>query len=62
MEAFYHSRIENLTVQVNAKSQDLRRLEAQRNILNRKVRHLKEELFLLQEPPSHVAEVVKVMV
>ncbi|KAJ1332532.1 26S protease regulatory subunit 8 [Batrachochytrium salamandrivorans] len=42
-------------------SQNLRRLEAQRNQLNAKVRLLREELQLLQEPGSYVGEVVKVM-
>ena len=37
------------------------RLEAQRNELNSKVRHLREELSLLQEPGSYVGEVVKAM-
>lgn len=38
-----------------------RRLEAQRQQLNAKVRLLREELQLLLEPGSHVAEVVKQM-
>lgn len=41
--------------------QNLRRLEAQRNELNAKVRMLREELTLLHEPGSHVAEVAKSM-
>lgn len=45
----------------NTKSLNLRRLEAQRNQLNAKVRLLREELQLLQEPGSHVGEVVKLM-
>jgi 26S proteasome regulatory subunit T6 len=36
-------------------------LEAQRNALNSRVRLLREELKLLQEPGSYVGEVVKVM-
>ncbi|CAI9753666.1 unnamed protein product [Fraxinus pennsylvanica] len=43
------------------KDHDLQRLEAQRNDLNARVRSLKEELQLLQEPGSYVGEVVKVM-
>ena len=46
---------------VREKTQNLRRLEAQRNQLNSKVRLLSEELSLLQEPGSYVGEVVKVM-
>jgi 26S proteasome regulatory subunit T6 len=42
-------------------TQNLRRLEAQRNQLNAKVRLLRDELKLLQEPSSYVGEVVKVM-
>ena len=44
---------------VREKTQNLRRLEAQRNELNSKVRLLREELSLLQEPGSYVGEVVK---
>ena len=40
---------------------NLRRLEAQRNQLNAKVRLLREELQLLHEPGSYVGEVVKLM-
>jgi len=50
-----------LQVIVREKTQNLRRLEAQRNELNSKVRLLREELSLLQEPGSYVGEVVKVM-
>ena len=46
---------------MNRKTQNLRRLEAQRNNLNARVRLLREELQLLQEPGSYVGEVVKVM-
>lgn len=42
-------------------TQNLRRLQAQRNELNSKVRLLREELQLLQEPGSYVGEVVKQM-
>lgn len=42
-------------------SQNIRRLEAQRNQLNIKVRLLGEELQLLQEPGSYVGEVIKLM-
>ncbi len=46
---------------INEKSQNLRRLQAQRNELNAKVRMLREELQLLQEQGSYVGEIVKVM-
>lgn len=58
---YYQSKIEELEVVVRDKSKNLRRLEAQRNGLNSKVRMLREELQLLQEPGSYVGEVVKVM-
>jgi 26S proteasome regulatory subunit T6 len=48
-------------VECNSKTLNLRRLEAQRNQLNAKVRLLREELTLLQEPGSYVGEVVKLM-
>ena len=46
---------------LSEKLQNVRRLEAQRNDLNAKVRLLREELQLLQEQGSHVGEVVKPM-
>ncbi|KAG1471966.1 hypothetical protein G6F56_001815 [Rhizopus delemar] len=61
IKSYYQSKIEDCELVLNEKSQDLRRLEAQRNALNAKVRLLKEELQLLQEPGSYVGEVVKVM-
>jgi 26S proteasome regulatory subunit T6 len=50
-----------LEIAVRDGTQNLRRLEAQRNELNSRVRALKEELSLLQEPGSYIGEVVKVM-
>ncbi|XP_062517670.1 26S proteasome regulatory subunit 8 [Corticium candelabrum] len=61
IEQYYVTKIEELQLVVSEKAQDLRRLEAQRNDLNAKVRMLREELQLLQEQGSHVAEVVKPM-
>merc|ERR1711894_857025 len=58
---YYVSKIEELQLVVSDKTQNLRRLEAQRNELNAKVRMLREELQLLQEQGSHVGEVVKPM-
>ena len=58
---YYTAKIEELELIVRGKMQNLRRLEAQRNELNIKVRHLREELALLQEPGSYVGEVVKAM-
>ena len=58
---YYQAKIDELEVIVRERTQNLRRLEAQRNELNSKVRLLREELSLLQEPGSYVGEVVKVM-
>ena len=61
VQTYYSSKIEELEVEVRERMLNLRRLEAQRNELNSKVRLLREELSLLQEPGSYVGEVVKVM-
>ncbi|OLY83679.1 26S protease regulatory subunit 8-like protein [Smittium mucronatum] len=58
---YYISKIKEAEHLIVDKSNNLKRLEAQRNVLNSKVRLLKEELGLLQEPGSSVGEVVKVM-
>lgn len=74
---YFTSKIEEAELLIHSKTQNLRRLEAQRNALNAKgnywfvfilaysnvilVRLLREELQLLQEPGSYVGEVVKVM-
>ncbi|KAF9977400.1 26S protease regulatory subunit 8 [Actinomortierella ambigua] len=61
IQGFYRAKIEEAESIIHEKTQNLRRLEAQRNVLNAKVRNLREELQLLQEPGSFVAEVVKLM-
>ncbi|XP_003370481.1 26S protease regulatory subunit 8 protein [Trichinella spiralis] len=53
--------IGNKAFELSEKSRNLRRLTAQRNELNAKVRMLKEELSLLHEQGSYVGEVVRVM-
>ncbi|VDN08663.1 unnamed protein product [Dibothriocephalus latus] len=58
---YYVSKIDELQYVVTEKVQNLRRLEAQRNELNAKVRLLREELQLLQEQGSYVGEVIKPM-
>jgi 26S proteasome regulatory subunit T6 len=58
---YYVTKIEGQQLALSEKSQNLRRLEAQRNELNAKVRMLREELQLLQEQGSHVGEVIKSM-
>uniref|UniRef100_A0A0L8HM00 AAA+ ATPase domain-containing protein n=1 Tax=Octopus bimaculoides TaxID=37653 RepID=A0A0L8HM00_OCTBM len=61
IKSYYISKTEELQLIVTEKTQNLRRLEAQRNELNAKVRMLREELQLLQEQGSYVGEVVKPM-
>lgn len=58
---YFQGKIDGLEIVLNDKAQNLRRLEAQRNQLNTKVRRLREELQLLYEPGSYVGEVIKVM-
>ncbi|KVI11633.1 26S proteasome subunit P45 [Cynara cardunculus var. scolymus] len=61
LRQYYLQHIHDAQLQVRQKTHNLNRLEAQRNELNSRVRMLKEELQLLQEPGSYVGEVVKVM-
>merc|ERR1712117_265963 len=61
LRQYYITKIEKLQLTVTKKTQNLRRLQAQRNELNAKVRMLSEELQLLQEQGSYVGEVVKAM-
>ena len=58
---FYESKIETAEREITLKTTNLRRLEAQRYQLNNRVRRLKEELHLLQQPASYVGEVIKTM-
>ena len=58
---YYITKIEELLLTVTDKRQNVRRLQAQRNELNAKVRMLREELQHLQEQCSYVGEVVKPM-
>lgn len=59
IEQYYNTKNQDLQVVVNVQAQNVRRLQAQRNELNAKVRMLREELQLLQEQGSYVGEVVK---
>jgi len=61
IKSYYQQKLEELDVVLREKSQNVRRLEAQRNDWNAKVRFIKEELMRLQEPGSYVGEVVKLM-
>jgi 26S proteasome regulatory subunit T6 len=61
LKSYFVGRIEEAEILLQEKSQNLRRLEAQRNDLNATVRKVRDELVQLQEPGSYVGEVVKVM-
>ncbi|CUS12829.1 unnamed protein product [Tuber aestivum] len=61
LNSFFHNKIESLELEIIERNSKLRRLEAQRNDYNSRVRLLREELGLLQQPGSYVGEVVKVM-
>ena len=61
LKTYYITKIEELMLTVTDKRQNTRRLQAQRNELNAKVRMLREELQHLQEQCSYVGEVVKPM-
>jgi len=61
LSTFYKTRLRTTKTELDESKSDLRRLTAQRNQLNAKVRDLKEEIQLLQEPSGSIAEVVKVM-
>lgn len=61
LDNYYHNKIEATQLEILKGQAVLRRLEAQRNDYNSRVRLLREELGLLQQPGSYVGEVVKVM-
>ena len=61
LDKFFHDKIESMKLDIIQRQAVLRRLEAQRNDYNSRVRLLREELGLLQQPGSYVGEVVKVM-
>ena len=61
LDTFYQNKIESMKLDIIQGQAVLRRLEAQRNDYNSRVRLLREELGLLQQPGSYVGEVVKVM-
>jgi len=61
IRSYYQSKLDELELVIRDKTQNLRRLEAQRTALNGRVRSLREELTLLQEPGSYIGEVAKPM-
>ncbi|EPY22683.1 26S proteasome regulatory subunit T6 [Strigomonas culicis] len=58
---YFLQKVHELRSLEKRKMDTYQRMEAQRNDLNRRVRHLKEEVQMLQESGSVVADVVKVM-
>lgn len=61
LHSYYQSQIDAAGIVIADRTQDLRRLEAQRNGINAQVRRLRDELQKLQESSSYIGEVVKVM-
>eukprot|EP01129_Flabellula_baltica_P005972 TRINITY_DN219_c0_g2_i1.p1 TRINITY_DN219_c0_g2~~TRINITY_DN219_c0_g2_i1.p1 ORF type:complete len:394 (-),score=111.68 TRINITY_DN219_c0_g2_i1:9-1190(-) len=61
VQDYYSKKIEDALVLLREKEKNVRRLTAQRNDWNEKVRYIRDELQKLQEPCSYVGEVVKVM-
>merc|ERR1712168_1520936 len=59
VQRYYEVKTQKLALEVNEKGNNVRRLQAQRNELNAKVRALREELQLLHEQASSVGEIVK---
>ena len=61
LEPYYRKKIAEMEIKFVEKQNNLRRLEAQRNEVNQRVRDLKEELYKLLEGYSSVGEVCKMM-
>ena len=61
LEPYYRKKIAEMEIRLVEKQNNLRRLEAQRNEMNTKVKDLKEELHKLLESASSVGEVCKMM-
>ncbi|CAE8633177.1 unnamed protein product [Polarella glacialis] len=61
IQSYYDANIQEIGASIKERKVNLRRLEAQRNELNGKVRLLREELHQIMEPASNCGEVVKAM-
>jgi len=61
INSYYLGKIETLETVLQEKISNTKRLQAQRNKLNKQVRALREEAQYLQEPASYVGEVIKAM-
>jgi 26S proteasome regulatory subunit T6 len=61
LHSYYSQTNSSLSSTLSSAVENLNRLKASRNDLNAKVRLLREELSMLQEPGSYVGEVIKQM-
>merc|ERR1719213_1485444 len=61
IRSYYEANIQELEGTIKERGMNKRRLEAQRNELNSRVRLLREELHMLLESGSNVGEVIKAM-
>jgi len=61
LQSYYDTNIQELEARIKERKMNLRRLEAQRNELNGRVRLLREEIHMLLEPASNCGEVIKPM-
>jgi len=61
IRSYYETNISELEAAIRERQTNKRRLEAQRNELNARVRLLREELHMLLEPGSNVGEIIKAM-
>jgi len=61
IQSYYDANIQEMETLIKERKMNKRRLEAQRNELNGRVRLLREELSLLLEPASNCGEVIKAM-
>jgi len=61
IQSYYNANIQELEAHIKERKMNKRRLEAQRNELNGRVRLLRDELHMLLEPASNCGEVIKAM-
>eukprot|EP00419_Tripos_fusus_P067009 CAMPEP_0172904790 /NCGR_PEP_ID=MMETSP1075-20121228/173333_1 /TAXON_ID=2916 /ORGANISM="Ceratium fusus, Strain PA161109" /LENGTH=118 /DNA_ID=CAMNT_0013761895 /DNA_START=20 /DNA_END=373 /DNA_ORIENTATION=+ len=61
IQSYYDANISDIEALIRERKMNKRRLEAQRNELNGRVRLLREELHMLLEPASNCGEVIKAM-
>ncbi len=61
LSSVYERQVQHLELNISNAKDNLSRLKAQRNLLNIQVRLLGEEYQLLQSPPSHIGEFLKLV-